>query len=262
VGAELVPVENLAEVEALDPAAREIAVTQMLSEARSWLAHAVESTGPTEIAQFKAMVATVAETTKQLNLSKAIQLDALEMVRRAERGLGQAIRRGQETGEVATNHEIRSYAGRVSQASQHNGDTAELVRKPSPSDFSKELHSTGSTAGIYEFTDGVSDEQFEEAITQAKEEGNLSRANVVRKATGKTLVSDRPEVLRGTRRLDSNRIVEQTVRGAEPVGELLDLVDFSALDPTHLEEWVSSLSGSIKRLRRLQSDLEKELSRV
>lgn len=34
-------------------------------------------------------------------------------------------------------------------------------------------------------TDGVSDEQFEEALTQAREEGNLSRANVARKAKSK-----------------------------------------------------------------------------
>lgn len=33
-------------------------------------------------------------------------------------------------------------------------------------------------------TDGVSDEQFETAIDEAKDEGNLSRANVVRKVQG------------------------------------------------------------------------------
>jgi len=36
-----------------------------------------------------------------LNLSKEIQLDALEMVRRAERGVGLAIRKGQAEGTVA-----------------------------------------------------------------------------------------------------------------------------------------------------------------
>ncbi|SHR21298.1 Uncharacterised protein [Mycobacteroides abscessus subsp. abscessus] len=34
-------------------------------------------------------------------------------------------------------------------------------------------------------TDGVSDEQFEEVITQAKVEGDLSRANVARKCKDK-----------------------------------------------------------------------------
>ena len=96
----LVPVDNMAAVEALDPQAREVAVTQMLTEARAWLAHAVESTGPQVIANFKAQMATVAEATKQLNLSKEIQLDAQEMVRRAERGVGLAIRKGQAEGTI------------------------------------------------------------------------------------------------------------------------------------------------------------------
>ena len=42
----------------------------------------------------------------------------------------------------------------------------------------------GNQAGIYDMTDGVPDEKFEAAITEAKTEGNLSRANVVRKVTG------------------------------------------------------------------------------
>ena len=39
----------------------------------------------------------------------------------------------------------------------------------------------GNGAGIYAMTDGVSDADFEDAIGEAKAEGNLSRANVVRK---------------------------------------------------------------------------------
>ncbi len=38
-------------------------------------------------------------------------------------------------------------------------------------------------------TDGVSDEQFEEALTEAREEGNLSRANVARKCKDRAQVA-------------------------------------------------------------------------
>ena len=116
----LVPVDNMAAVEALDPQAREVAVTQMLTEARAWLAHAVESTGPQVIANFKAQMATVAEATKQLNLSKEIQLDAQEMVRRAERGVGLAIRKGQAEGTIETETEARVRAGAIRQQSVEN----------------------------------------------------------------------------------------------------------------------------------------------
>ena len=74
--AELVPAANVAAIEALDPEQRSVAVTRMLSEARSWLAHAVEASEPQAISEFKAAMATVAEATKQLGLSKSIQLDA------------------------------------------------------------------------------------------------------------------------------------------------------------------------------------------
>ncbi|MGV0796361.1 hypothetical protein ABQF26_05315 [Mycolicibacterium elephantis] len=56
--------------------------------------------------------------------------------------------------------------------------------KSSPTDYAKrsELVGNGITDnGIYGITDGVSDEQFEEAITEARNTGNLSRANVARK---------------------------------------------------------------------------------
>jgi hypothetical protein len=78
-------------------------------------------------------------------------------------------------------------------------------------------------------TDGVSDEQFEAALAEAKREGNLSRANVARKTRhlrDERLNREQP----GTRihtgsatgpegRLDSNRIVQvtaDTLEGLSP----------------------------------------------
>lgn len=55
-----------------------------------------------------------------------------------------------------------------------------MSSKSFPRDFAKpdELAGTGNHPGIYDLTDNVSDEQFEEALKEAKEEGNLSRTNV------------------------------------------------------------------------------------
>lgn len=70
------------------------------------------------------------------------------------------------------------------------------------------------------------------------------------------------KVLGRTRRLDANRVVEQTVRAAEPSADLLAAIDYGDLDPALLGEWISSLSESLKALRSLKTTLEKELFRV
>jgi hypothetical protein len=69
----------------------------------------------------------------------------------------------------------------------------------------------------------------------------------------------RPEFLKGTRRLDSNRIIDGIVRSAESPQSLLDEVDYSALDRDQLPEWIASLSTSITSLRSLRRELEKKL---
>lgn len=48
-------------------------------------------------------------------------------------------------------------------------------------EFAKKDELTNSNGGIYDMTDDVSDEQFEEVLAEAKDEGNMSRSNVVRK---------------------------------------------------------------------------------
>lgn len=46
---------------------------------------------------------------------------------------------------------------------------------------------------IYALTDGVSDDAFDAALEEAREEGNLSRANVVRKVASHSPASVDPE---------------------------------------------------------------------
>lgn len=113
------------------------------------------------------MVATIAETAKQLHLSKKIQVDAFEMVRRAERGVGKVIRKGQTDGTVRKQKD-NPYTDRV-------GDTESIKIKPTDLAPQYELSGNPRQPGIYDLTDGVSDEQFEEAIAEAKAEGDMSR---------------------------------------------------------------------------------------
>lgn len=167
---------DLTALDTLPKEHQEFAVTQMLDQSRQWLDRAIEATNPArEVSEFKAFVATVAEAARQKKLSEDIQLDALEMVRRSDRALGVAIRQGQFAGEIVRNGQIggtgRSEPGTRSSAPD---DLA------SPTEFFTNSQERTET---YALTDGVSDEQFESALAEAKEEGNLSRANVVRKVT-------------------------------------------------------------------------------
>lgn len=64
----------------------------------------------------------------------------------------------------------------------HQSGVNALIKTPRAAFISKGDWSDNGS-GIGDLTDGVTDEQFEGALTDARAEGNLSRANVVRKVT-------------------------------------------------------------------------------
>ncbi len=257
---------------AADPAVRDAAtpddvavlVTTALIECRSLLATAMRGTDPTPVGEFKAWAAVALEAVRQKQLGGEIRLDALEMVRRAERGLGVAIRNGQAAGEIETNAEARARGGRGRQQSG-----VSTLLKPRPMDYASKAELFGASAGhpgAFYLADGVTDEQFEAVIAQARAESNLSRANIVRKLPAKRAkpaavpqpVDTAPKT---RRRFNSNRIIETAVTAAEP-SPLLEFVNYAALDRGRIDEWVNSLATSIRSLQSIKKQLEKELTHV
>lgn len=167
------------DLEVMNPASREVAVSAFLEDARNSLARALHETGPHAVAQIKAEIAVVAEMTKQLNLSKECRDDATEMVRRAEYALGKAIRKGQKDGVVSTRSD-----NRFTQVRDRNGESY----KSSPTEFASrhELNGAYVGEGIYGMSDGATESVFNDALSEARAEGNLSRANVIRKLKGES----------------------------------------------------------------------------
>jgi hypothetical protein len=171
---------DVAMLDALPKEQQELAVTMMLDQSKQWLDRAMEATNPARaVAEFKAFIATVAEASKQKKLSECIQLDATEMVRRAERALGIAVRSGQESGELRSRGgsqgvHIPGLRGTASRSSQDD------VRDPTPSVSDYFAHAQEKT-DIYAMTDGVTDEEYDAVMDEAREEKNFSRSNVVRK---------------------------------------------------------------------------------
>lgn len=297
---DIVPATNMAIVKAMPPETQALAITNMLTEARSWLAHAVEATDPTSVANFKAQMATVVEATKQLGLSKEIQLDAIEMVRRAERGVGKAIRGGQERGEISTMGNRNNYGGPDGPAHRQSP----IGTLSSPSDF---LPTGSDRAATYAITDDVTDEDFDAALTEAKAEGNVSRANVVRKikAPGEATYSERQSakwdrvatlaasgsssqqiardvgmgeagvksgakqrgidiradrILGRVHRLDSNRIIRESVSALENIISGLALINPDDIDQEEAKKWTDSLTASRDALSQAIRKIQKRKS--
>jgi hypothetical protein len=151
-------------------------VVQACERARAWLREALERGEIEQIAEIKSQAEAVRVYTAQKQLGKDAQLAAAEIVRRAERGIGVAIRRGQRNGEIAKRGERGGsgaagvYGGnRGARRGEHLGSSGSFFRHDD------------ERADTYAMTDGVSDADFEDALGEARAEGNLSRANVVRK---------------------------------------------------------------------------------
>lgn len=175
--------EKLSALSRLTPEQQVEHVTEMLVQSHAGLLVAIAAQDLPGIAEAKAKASTIAEIAKQLRMGKEMQLNAAEFCRRAERGLGVAIREGQERGEILRKGQSNTF-GNAHTTSQ----PLPVSSRPGPTDFATPSELGGANRpgeGIYAMTDGVSDDQFEEALTEAKDEGNLSRANVARKAKAK-----------------------------------------------------------------------------
>lgn len=170
---------RIAALEASDPERAELEITDALTFSNEMLRAVSDVTAQAPavganlasagVSTAKLAAVRAAEFSKRLDLSKDLRLESDMQVRRWERALGTAIREGQERGEIRSN-------------GQREG--ASSLGVSSPADFAShnDLNGRGSDKpGIYALTDNATDDQFESALTTARDEGNVSRANVVRK---------------------------------------------------------------------------------
>jgi hypothetical protein len=171
-------------LEQFTPQQRTEAITGALYNAKVALGHAIKASDVSWLKDCKAKAATLQAIAQQIGLGKEIQLDAIEFTRRAERALGVAIREGQARGEILRRGQVGP--GRANQhGTVEDHSDSRIFSRPTDFATGAELSGVGNQGGIYAMTDDVSDEQFDEAIIEARTEGNLSRANVARKAKAK-----------------------------------------------------------------------------
>jgi hypothetical protein len=158
-------------------------VLEACERAKTWLTHALEHGDIDQIVELKSQAEAIRIYTMSKQLGKDAELSAIEIVRRAERGLGMAIRKGQQAGLITSKGTATGpksdyvRAGKVVHV-----DGGRTLTSISPGQFFQDPTDRACT---YAVTDNITDDLFEAAIAEAKAEGNLSRANVVRKVRAK-----------------------------------------------------------------------------
>lgn len=177
---DLVPIDYTSELDrAADPAEFVIA---SVDRAKHWLAEALQYGDIDRIVELKSQAEAMRVYAMAKQLGKDAELSAAEIVRRAERGLGLAVRAAQEQGTVRARgygtgprHDYIREGKPVQVASRDGGHVDATI---SPNEY---FANKAERHGVYSVTDGVTNEEFDDALAEAKAEENLSRANVLRK---------------------------------------------------------------------------------
>ena len=196
IGALIPSVDELDSLD--DPGSR---IILSIERAKSWLAIALEGNQIEQLFEMKCQAEAIRIYTMQKALGKDAEIAAAEIVRRADRCIGLAVRKGQAEGRINKHGDQRS-------------DQVHEADLRSPKEF---FSNHGENSDTYAMTDGVTDEQFEAAIAAAKAEGNLSRANVVRKVKAAQSV----DVIDPTKRWDKLDELAQSGCTSEQIAEKL-----------------------------------------
>jgi hypothetical protein len=206
----------------------------------------------------KAFAETIATIAREKHLAEEAQLSATEIVRRCERRTGELVRRGQRDGTILSRGQTLSKLDPVrAQDLLQPHEAVGVSRKDS-----------AAIGAIYRFAD-VPEPVFNEAVADAKFEGNLSRANVTRKINQLTQDEEspvpEPEQLTGrnlTRAKAWRRETEQRVLSAQGCG--IYLVNQRArvpqivrlLSDQERREWSTRLKETARNINEFRRELE------
>lgn len=196
--------ESLGVEQSADPAAY---VTLACERAKAWLANALEHGDIEQIVELKSRAEAIRIYTQQKELGIDAELSAAEIVRRAERGIHVAVAAARESGELLRPGQTARRPG-AHQVSEGNSVKTLADVGVAKDDLAK-------TAPLAK----VTDEQFEGALAEAREEKNLTRANLVRKVQGQA------GFLSAAQKIEHIRELAATGRSSRQIGPLLGISD-------------------------------------
>jgi hypothetical protein len=243
-------------VDALERAADPGAfVVMALERGKTWLAEALAHGDLDALVNAKGYAATLRVAVMQKQLGKDAELSATELVRRAERCIGLGIRQGQADGAIRDRGDNETI---YNPSTGLRDRVVGTIPKASPTDFASHAELSNHAGGIYALTDDVTDEQFEQAVEEAKIDENLSRANVVRKVKGtpKPKPTDRHEVHHKAHRIKVERIVEETIAALDGLAAGLALIDdIKSVDADKRLEWLEAMRHPLEAINRFKREL-------
>lgn len=206
----------------------------VLNRAKEWLSEAQHIE---EVRESRAVAVSYESYLREKELAFDAQLSATEIVRRCERRIGELVRQGQRDGKLMS----RGSNTRVDLVANDNLVTVTEAAG---------VGHRSSLKPLYDLAE-ADPQEFEEALAEAKAEGNLSRANVVRKVKGEPApTSERSEWHRNTRHLDSNRILLTLAQELDALTTGLDLMRPDDLDPALMAEWMPVIDRAISTIRK------------
>lgn len=207
----------------------------VLNRAKEWLS---EATRIEDVRQQRAVAVGYESYIREKELAFDAQLSATEIVRRCEVRLVELIREGQAQGVIHTPATTRK--------------RIDVTTGTSILTVAEAMGMAGgkSRDDVYAMA-SVSKDEFEDALAVAKSEGNLSRANVVRKVKGEAAPkSDRSEWHHKTRHLDSNRILITLAQELDALTAGLELMEPDDIDPVLIGQWVHVINSAITTIRK------------
>lgn len=224
-----------------DPA---VYMEAMLGRAVMWLGEVQKIE---DVINHKAATEAIKTFIREKELGRDAELAAAEIVRRCERRIAQLVRLGQERKEIRQQGESIPHTGRA--LHELPKTVGEVLRPEDPRRGRFEAMELSPLAK-------PTDDEFNEAIAQAKTEENLSRANVIRKIKGEPAPTNgRSEWHRKTRHIDLNRAVREMAITLDGLASTIALVDATAVDKETVDQWADSMKQSLRVLTRFIKEL-------
>jgi hypothetical protein len=222
-----------------------IAVVQ---QARDLLQWAVAHDDPETVNEIRHRANALADYAHRKQLGEDAELAATEIVRRAERGLAILIEQGQHDGTIR----------------RHGGSNPTGMQVASPTDYvTRGEYHGGNGAGIKALRAGT-DDDFEEAVDEGREERNLTRTNLVDKLDAD---ANRPPSKRkwrkpgdfhyGKRHIDENRTAERFAEHLAAAADVIEAIHLDDVDPATASAVAASLDKSLRKLRSFATQLAK-----
>ena len=245
-------------------AEREALITNTLEQSAQMLNLVTRATNPAAFAKAgKSAAEMLSHYAKRLEVSKDIVLDAQCQQRQWERALGVGIREGQARGEIADLAESTRQAALVREAKRRGEQVvADSDNLPRPLDYATRNELYGNGAGVLHMTDGATDADFMEALSDARDEGNVSRANVVRKIREAKGAAPAPEP---TRTGDPKRAAKQVatfnriINTLEANTMVIDELIRAGLDPAITDDEASRIVAGLEAFARATARVKKSL---